>query len=148
MSDAPLSFPITRHSSRRLYSKARTSDALVSHVNFLPTIASLFAAPDSARGVWQGQDYSRIVLDPDANGVQGCTVFTYDDFRAGQASGPYVPPPNHITSIREKRYKLAKYYDANGAVAEQWEMCEPEKETLETKNITASGFKMNKEGYR
>ena len=77
------------------------------------------------------------MLDPDANGVQGCTVFTYDDFRAGQASGPYVPPPNHITSIREKRYKPAKYYDANGAVAEQWEMCDPEKEPLATKNITA-----------
>ena len=122
-----------------------TSDALVSHVDFLPTIASLFGVPDSARGAWQGQDYSRIVRKPDAKGVQGYIVFTYDDFQAGQATGPYVPPPNHITSIREKRYKLAKYYDVNGAVAEQWEMYDLEKDPLETRNIAAPGFKRNKE---
>ena len=132
-------------SNRRLFSKARTSNALVSHVDFLPTMASLLGVPDSARSFWQGQDYSRIVLNPDAEGVQGYTVFTYDDFQAGQASGPYVPPPNHITSIREERYKLAKYYDVNGAVPEQWEMYDLEKDPLETKNIAADGFKRNKE---
>jgi arylsulfatase A-like enzyme len=132
-------------SNRRLYGKARKSDALVSHVDFLPTIAKLFGAPDSARGAWQGQDYSRIVLDPDAKGVQGYTVFTYDDFQAGQPNGPYVPPPNHITSIREKRYKLAKYYDVNGGVPEQWEMYDLQQDPLEKKNIAATGFKKNKE---
>ena len=132
-------------SNRRLFSKARTSDALVSHVDFLPTIATLFGAPDSARSSWQGLDYSRIVRDPDAKGVQGYTVFTYDDFQAGQPSGPYVPPPNHITSIREQRYKLAKYYDVNGSVADQWEMYDLEKDPMETKNIAASGYKTNKE---
>jgi choline-sulfatase len=132
-------------SNRRLYKKALTSDALVSHVDFLPTIASLFGVPDSARGAWQGQDYSRIVRKPDAKGVQGYIAFTYDDFQAGQASGPYVPPPNHITSIRGKRYKLAKYYDVNGAVPEQWEMYDLENDPLETRNIAAPGFKKNKE---
>jgi arylsulfatase A-like enzyme len=132
-------------SSRRLYGKAKTSDALVSHVDFLPTLASLFGAPASAHGAWQGRDYSKFIRKPDAKkGVQSYTVFTYDDFQAGQASGPYVPPPNHITSIRERRYKLAKYYDVNGAVAEQWEMYDLEKDPHETKNIAASGFKKNK----
>ena len=132
-------------SNRRLYKRAKKSDALVSHVDFLPTIASLFGAPDSARAFWQGQDYSRIVLNPDAKGVQGYTVFTYDDFQAGQASGPYVPPPNHIVSIREGRYKLAKYYGVNGVAPEQWEMYDLEKDPLETKNIASPGFKKNKE---
>ncbi|MBW3633403.1 MAG: sulfatase-like hydrolase/transferase [Chloroflexi bacterium] len=132
-------------SNRRLFSKARTSNALVSHVDFLPTMASLLGVPDFARSFWQGQDYSRIVLDPDAKAVQGYTVFTYDDFQTGQASGPYVPPPNHIISIREERYKLAKYYDVNGAVPDEWEMYDLEKDPLETKNIAAEGFKRNKE---
>ena len=45
---------------------------------------------------------------------QDYTVFTYDDFQSGQARGPYPKPPNHIVSIREQRYKLARYYDADG----------------------------------
>jgi choline-sulfatase len=132
------------YSSRRLYGKTHTSDALVSHVDFLPTLASLFGAPLSARAAWQGQDYSRIIRKPDAKGVQKYTAFTYDDFQAGQASGPYVPPPSHITSIREKRYKLAKYYDPDGAAAEQREMYDLEKDPHETKNIAAPGFKKSK----
>jgi hypothetical protein len=47
-------------------------------------------------------------------------VFTYDDFQPGQASGPYPRPPNHVVSIREQRYKLARYYDADGKVPDQW----------------------------
>jgi len=117
---------------------------LVSHIDFLPTIASLFGAPDSARAFWQGRDYSRIVLKPDVKGVQKYITFTYDDFQAGQASGPYVPPSSHIKSIREKRYKLARYYDPSGAVSEQWEMYDLEKDPHETKNIAASGFKKSK----
>jgi choline-sulfatase len=132
-------------SSRRLYKKAHTSEALVSHVDFLPTLAGLFGAPDSARAAWQGRDYSQIVRNPHAKGVQKDIAFTYDDFQAGQASGPYVPPPNHITRIREKQYKLARYYDPNGAVAEQWKMYDLEKDPHETKNFAASGFKKNKE---
>ena len=85
------------------------------------------------------------MLDPDANGVQGCTVFTYDDFQARHTSGSYVPTPNHITSILENRYKLAKYYDVDGAVVEQWAMYDLEKDPLETKNIAAPGFKKNRE---
>ena len=41
--------------------------------------------------------------------------------------------------------QLAKYYDPNGAVSEQWEMYDLEKDPLETKNIAAAGFKKNKE---
>jgi arylsulfatase A-like enzyme len=124
-------------SNPTLYPKPAQSSALVSHVDFLPTVAALFNAPDAARSSWQGQDYSRIVRDPEAKGVQDYVVFTYDDVQAGQASGPYVPPPNHITSIRETRYKLAKYYDVDGDVAEQWEMYDLEKDRLEERNIAA-----------
>ena len=45
---------------------------------------------------------------------QDYTVFTYDDFQSGQSRGPYPRPPNHIASIRERRWKLARYYDVNG----------------------------------
>ena len=128
-------------SNPNLYPKAKKSNAMVSHVDFLPTIASLFNVPQSARSSWQGVDYSNVVLTPKSNGVQSYIVFTFDDFQAGQASGPYVPPPNHITSIREGRYKLARYYDVDGAVPEQLEMYDLKKDANEKKNLAAPGYK-------
>ena len=68
--------------------------------------------------------------------VQDYIVFTYDDIQAGQPSGPYVQPPNHITSIRETRYKLAKYYDTDeNPKPDQWEMYDLKHDPLEVRNL-------------
>jgi arylsulfatase A-like enzyme len=129
------------YSNRRLYRDAvATTDALVSHVDFLPTIASLFGAPPAARGEWQGVDYSQLVLNPaKARRPQKYVVFTWDDWQAGQASGPYVQPPNHIVSIREERWKLAKYYDPQGKVPPQWEMYDLLHDPNERVNLVRQG---------
>ena len=50
------------YSNPKLFPKPPQTDALVSHVDFLPTLASLAAAPKSARANWQGVDYSKLVL--------------------------------------------------------------------------------------
>lgn len=129
------------YSSRRLFADARQTDALVSHVDFLPTLASLFGAPRGARADWQGVDYAAHVLEPARPAPpQRYVVFTWDDWQAGQASGPYLPPPNHIVSIREERWKLAKYYDAEGQVRPQWEMYDLECDPLEERNLAYPGF--------
>jgi hypothetical protein len=52
-----------------------------------------------------------------------------------------VPPPNHIVSIRERRWKLAKYYDADGNVPPQWEMYDLKKDPLERKNLAYRGYR-------
>ena len=123
------------YSNPQLYPAPRTSKALVSHVDFLPTIANLFGAPDSARAAWQGVDYSRLVLDPSAPPVQDYIVFTYDDYQSGQAHPPYPRPPNHIASIREERFKLAEYYDVHHIAPSQWEMYDLVEDPLEVRNI-------------
>src|ERR1700741_674031 len=133
-------------SSRRLYAHPQHSDALVSHVDFLPTIAALFDAPHSARAPWEGVDYSRSVLHPEtAPAPQPYTVFTWDDWQAGQAQGPYLPPPNHIVSIREERWKLARYYDADGHVPEQGEMYDLLTDPLERTNLAYPGYERTAE---
>ena len=127
-------------SSPALYNGKYESDALVSHVDFLPTVATLFGAPESARAEWQGVDYSAVVLDPEgAPAPQDYVVFTWDDWQAGQPRPPYLPPPNHIVSIREARYKLAEYYDVNGEVPSQWEMYDLRHDPLERWNIAWHG---------
>lgn len=123
------------YSNPRLFPRARTSDALVSHVDFLPTLASLVGAPASARSDWQGVDYSEHIFSASAKSPQDYTVFTYDDWQSGQARGPYPQPPNHVASIRESRYKLARYYDAEGNVPDQWEMYDLRADPLERVNL-------------
>jgi choline-sulfatase len=133
------------YSNPKLFKKATTSSAMVSHVDFLPTIANLLAVPQSARQDWQGIDYSRVVGKPKKKKrVQQYVVFTYDDWQAGQVSPPYVDPPNHIVSIREGRYKLAKYFGELGEVEEQWEMYDLKHDKNETKNIAWPDFPRNK----
>jgi choline-sulfatase len=130
------------YSNPKLFPQPLRSDALVSHVDFLPTLASLARAPREARRDWQGVDYSSLVLDPaPRKSVQDYVVFTYDDYQSGQSSPPYPKPPNHIVSIREGRWKLARYYDVEGKEPQQWEMYDLKTDPEETHNIAHPGFK-------
>jgi arylsulfatase A-like enzyme len=134
------------YSNPKLFPKPHQTDALVSHVDFLPTLASLAAAPKSARANWQGVDYSKLVLHPSTkNSVQDYVVFTYDDYQSGQKTGPYPKPPNHVVSIREGRWKLAKYYDiSENPVPPQWEMYDLKADPLERENLAFRGHKRTK----
>ena len=42
---------------------------------------------------------------------------------------------HHIVGIREQRYKLARYYDADGNVPDQWEMYDLKTDPLERINL-------------
>jgi len=131
------------YSNPKLFPAPQSTDALVSHVDFLPTLASLAGAPRSARANWQGVDYSKLVLKPKtAKPVQDYVVFTYDDIQSGQKNGPYPQPPNHIVSIREGRWKLAKYYDSSkkNPKPTQWEMYDLKTDPLEKKNLAYEGY--------
>jgi len=130
------------YSNPKLFPAPAKTDALVSHVDFLPTLASLAAAPRSARAKWEGVDYSKLVLHPSSNrSTQDYVVFTYDDFQSGQAHGPYPKPPNHIVAIREGRWKLAKYHDVEHRKRPQWEMYDLKTDPLEKTNLAFSGHK-------
>ncbi len=122
--------------------KPVSSKALVSHVDLLPTLASLVGAPAPARAQWPGKDYSSLLRNPKARPVQNYIVFTNDDFQAA-AKNYYVPPPNYIIGIRETRWKLAKYYDINNQVAPEYEMYDLLRDPQETTNLAFTRFKRN-----
>ncbi len=129
------------YSNAKLFKTAKTNHSLVSHVDFLPTLASLVGAPAVARSAWQGVDYSEQILSRTPKPAQNYTVFTYDDWQSGQARGPYPKAPNRIVSIRERRYKIARYYDAAGKVADEWEMYDLKADPLERVNLAHRGHK-------
>jgi choline-sulfatase len=83
------------YSNPRLFPRLEKNRSIVSHVDFLPTLAGLLDTPSHARANWQGVDYSDQILYRSARPPQTYTVFTYDDWQSGQASGPYPNPPNH-----------------------------------------------------
>ncbi|MEB3264550.1 MAG: sulfatase-like hydrolase/transferase [Synechococcus sp.] len=111
----------------------QTTDALVSHVDFLPTVAGYlgfdrdYVASQDLRGV----DYSSVLeyasQNPNAAGapgVQDSVLFTFDDIYAGQdpalsAGGNYThglfPAANRIQAVRTKDYKYARYYSGDQA---------------------------------
>ncbi len=137
------------YSNPKLFPRPEKTSALVSHVDLLPTLASLAAAPKSARADWEGVDYSELVLKPaKRKKAQDYVVFTYDDFQSGQARGPYPKPPNHIVAIRERRWKLARYYDVEGKKPPQWEMYDLENDPLEETNLAYEGYERTPEQER
>jgi arylsulfatase A-like enzyme len=136
------------YSNPRLFPRPRRSEALVSHVDFLPTLASLVEAPAAARAGWEGVDYASQILDRSPAPTQDYTVFTYDDYQSGQSSGPYPRPPNHIVSIRERRWKIARYYDSAGDVPDQWELYDLRTDPLERVNLAYRGHRRTPEQQR
>jgi choline-sulfatase len=136
------------YSNPRLFKRPETNHSIVSHVDFLPTLASLLGAPADARDNWQGVDYSDQILRRTRRPPQSYTVFTYDDWQSGQSHGPYPKPPNHIVSIREHRYKIARYYDVHGKVRPQWEMYDLKTDPLERTNLAYKHYRRTPEQER
>jgi arylsulfatase A-like enzyme len=143
------------YSNPKLYPHPESTDALVSHVDLLPTLASLVGAPQAARANWAGVDYSKVVLEPKSRPPQDYVAFTYDDFQSGQAEPtPYPKSQNHIVSIREKRWKLAKYYDVEVVIEGEtpvakkpqnprppvWEMYDLKEDPFEEENLAYEGY--------
>jgi len=139
------------YSNPRLFPDPQTSDDLVSHVDFLPTLASLVGVAQEEE--WKGCDYSQLITNPEEKFEgQSDIIFTYDDWQSGQSSGPYpgqpskingnTVAPNHIVAIREKRFKLAEYYDdgnftsGDDRVASEYEMYDLKNDPNEIYNLT------------
>ena len=116
-----------------LFPTAKTTDAIVSHVDLLPTICELAGVPNWRAKGFQGMDYSHVILHPDTNtsptAAQPYVLFTFDDIYAGNdRTNPIikdglVPPPNRLQVVRTPDFKLVRYWDGNGSppVADQGE---------------------------
>ncbi|MBL9174532.1 MAG: sulfatase-like hydrolase/transferase [Verrucomicrobiales bacterium] len=101
-------------SNPELFRGRGSTQALVSHVDLLPTLCSLVGVPDWRAKGFRGVDYSSILLNPSAPPVQDHVLFTFDDIYAGQDETQFpngvAHPINRIQMIRTADFKYAKYY--------------------------------------
>ena len=108
-----------------LFPNPRTTDALVSHVDLLPTLCALTGVPDWQSKGFQGVDYSSVILNPLAPPPQTYVLFTYDDIYAGQSRETFpngiATAPNCIQAIRTADFKYVRYYDPAGIEPDQEE---------------------------
>ncbi|HAB16696.1 MAG TPA: sulfatase, partial [Verrucomicrobiales bacterium] len=109
-------------SNPELFPTARTSSALVSHVDLLPTLCELVRVPNWRSKGFKGVDYSSILLNPSAPPVQDYLLFTSDDIYAGQNQATFpngvAHPINRIQMIRTTDFKYVRYY-GDPSVGEQ-----------------------------
>ena len=122
-------------SNPRYFKGGQTSDALVSLVDFLPTVAGLYGSSDEQQESYNfsGVDYSSILrrasrhssLPIDDLEVQSYVLYTYDDIYAGQNPRNSVPEgawdhgllpgPNRLQAVRTKDFKYVRYFSGDDA---------------------------------
>jgi choline-sulfatase len=139
-----------------LFPRPASSDALVSLVDVLPTIAGIAgthldgrakgrdlapiiasaAKPESERLGRAEVDLRAIVSHPDpAPSVQDEIHFTYDDHQAATALQDVPGQPNRIRAVRTENAKFALYFDPAGRKDPEYEMYDLERDPDESRNL-------------
>lgn len=127
-----VNIPLTFSNPSFFGSERKVSDALVSHVDFLPTVASLMNLDSGSieDADLRGVDYSSILQAASEDygewykkiDVQPDVLFSYDDIWFGNdpdtglpnsAEHGSLPGRNRVQSIFTKNYKYNRYYEQN-----------------------------------
>jgi choline-sulfatase len=117
-------------SSPALFPEARTTDALASLCDVVPTLAGLAGADVADAGV-RGRDLGPVLARhavpgtvdaTPADTVQEAVHFTYDDHKSGSAFTDVAAPPNRIRAVRTADAMYAVYVDPEGRADPQYEL--------------------------
>jgi arylsulfatase A-like enzyme len=140
-----------------LFPEPVSSDALVSLIDLLPTIATLGGADTSAAAL-KGRDLTPLLarhanpqrealaaaavdLGPvtehaaPADSVQDAIHFTYDDHQAGTATREAPGQPNRVRAVRTATGKYAVYIDPTAERPSEYEMYDLDRDPNEVDNL-------------
>jgi arylsulfatase A-like enzyme len=111
-----------------LYPTARSTGAMASLIDIVPTLAAVAGTPEPERYGFKGQDLTPILADPSAS-VQDVLHFTYEDDVFP------VEGADCIRAIVERDWKYAVYYDPFGGAPTEYEMYDLVRDPLEQTNL-------------
>ena len=120
-------------SNPRMYTEPRSSSALVSLLDVVPTFLAL-AGADPGPEPLDGCDLGPL-LRGESSAVRDSVLFTYDDHQAGTALQDNPGQPNRLRVVRDERFKYAVYLDPFGRAAPEYEMYDLETDPLEAHNL-------------
>jgi arylsulfatase A-like enzyme len=122
-----LSVPLIA-SNPRLYPQPRSSDALASLIDVLPTLAAVAASPEPEQYGFKGRDLTPILSGAKAS-AQDVLHFTYEDDVFP------VKGADCIRAIVERDWKYAVYYDPFTGAPTEYEMYDLARDPLELTNL-------------
>jgi arylsulfatase A-like enzyme len=142
MYEETLSVPLV-FSNPILFPQPEMTSQLFSLVDMMPTINGLLKLGNPLDYTFRGSDLSPVITNPKtAAEVQDAVLFTFDDYRAGNANTPNpLNAANRIRAIREKRWKYGYYFfiatpeEPDQSYPTEYEMYDLEKDPLETNNL-------------
>jgi arylsulfatase A-like enzyme len=115
-------------SNPRIYPEPRSTGAMASLIDVLPTLASLTGVPEPEQYGFKGRDLTPVLVDPAAS-VQDVLHFTYED------DAFPVKPADCIRAIVEPGWKYAVYYDPFSGAPIEYEMYDLKEDPLEMTNL-------------
>lgn len=91
-------------------------------IDIIPTLAGLLNLQPA--NYIRGTNLAAAVLDPHLDhDIQESHLFTFDDVKTGNKNvGQTVNAADRIRCVRTKDWKYARYFDANGSYAEEYEL--------------------------
>lgn len=107
-----------------LFPRPKSTDAFYSHVDLLPTLASLA----QAKPVGVGKSMLPVILKPDIS-VQDNVLFTFDDSFLLDSNTPV----SHIRALREGDWTYAVYYGTTGVP--KYELYNLESDPFQMENL-------------
>jgi len=144
-------------SNPTLFPEGESTDAIVSLVDILPTLAALggadtsgdelrgndltpilahHARPDAARLAVTPVSFTPVTGHPEpAPTVQDAVHFTFDDHQSGSAFTDVQPPPNRLRSIRTAEAMYCVYVDPEGRASPQYELYDTTRDPIQRHNL-------------